>query len=506
MLRATSRLAVALALIIPATIEAQTIASDEGVVEALEVARIWLDAQVDYERLPAISAAIVHNQELVWSGAMGMADIGDGRAAASNTLYSICSISKLFTSIGIMQLRDRGLLDLRDPVSTHLPFYDLAQKFPESTPVTVEGLLTHSAGLPREADYPYWSGPDFAFPTKDEVIARLNGQEMLHPSRTQYQYSNLGLSLAGYIIEEITGQSYHDYVREHILDPLGMADTYSDMPVQHVGGQLATGYGGLTREGVRNAADFFEARGIAPAAGYASTVDDLAKFAMWQFRLRGDREEVLHAYTLAEMQRVHFATPGSNSLRGLGFSVSARDDDTFVGHGGSCPGFRTTFSMQNEDKIATIAFVNATANAGKYANGVYDLVADAITDAVASRAAVTDDGHGEDGGENGNEGNGSNDRGSDMQEVGFARYVGTYTGGLGGNESVIVNWKGSIALLSLPTDDPRGSLGVLRHVEGDTFRRVDRDGELGTEVIFETDAEGRVTRMLTPPNFRTRVR
>jgi hypothetical protein len=90
--------------------------------------------------------------------------------------------------------------------------------------------------------------------------------------------------------------------------------------------------------------------------------------------------------------------------------------------------------------------------------------------------------------------------------VDLDRYVGTYTGGLGGNESVVVHWKGGIATMGLPTDDPRGALGVLRHVEGDTFRRVDDDGELGSEVIFDTDDQGLVVRMRTPPNFRTRVR
>ena len=76
----------------------------------------------------------------------------------------------------------------------------------------------------------------------------------------------------------------------------------------------------ITRQGGRTEVPFFEAKGISPAAGYASSVDDLAKFAMWQFRLRGDTEELVHAYTLAEMQRVHFARPGSNTMRGLGFS------------------------------------------------------------------------------------------------------------------------------------------------------------------------------------------
>ena len=207
----------ALAVLTPLTADAQSVADDAHVAETLEVARIWMDAQKDYERLPSVAVAIVHDQELVWSGAVGMADIDSGRPATSSTLYSICSISKLFTSIAVMQLRDSGYLDLRDPVQKHLSFYDLPQQYDESTPVTLEGILTHSAGLPRESDHPYWSGPEYPFPTKDEVIARLSDQETLHPSRTEYQYSNLGLSLAGYIVEEVSETPYDQYVRSHIL-------------------------------------------------------------------------------------------------------------------------------------------------------------------------------------------------------------------------------------------------------------------------------------------------
>ena len=79
--------------------------TDPAVIEALAVARSWLDAQHDYEVLPSISVAIVHDQELVWSGAVGMAELDAQRPATSTTLYSVCSISKLFTSVAMMQLQ-----------------------------------------------------------------------------------------------------------------------------------------------------------------------------------------------------------------------------------------------------------------------------------------------------------------------------------------------------------------------------------------------------------------
>jgi CubicO group peptidase (beta-lactamase class C family) len=409
-----------------------------------------------------------------------------------------------------MQLRDQGKLLLSDPISSHLDFFDLKQKYDDSTPITVESLLTHSGGLPREADFPYWSGPEFDFPTKQQVIEHLSEQETLHSSQTRYQYSNLGLSLAGYIVEEVSGQPYAEYIREHILDPLDMNDTYPEMPSQHVGGQLATGYGSLTREGDRNPARFFEAQGIAPAAGFASTVEDLARFAHWQFRLRGDLEEVLHGFTLAEMQRVHFAIPGSTTMRGLGFSFSTRDGETFVGHGGSCPGFRSQFSMQNEDKIAVVVMVNATVSPGKYLYGIYDLTKDAILAQVeepekaesaeeeaaearekvaeAQEKAVDPDPETEGAGE--------------AEVVDYEKYLGTYTGGLGGDETVVVRWRGGIGTIGFPSDNP--SVRALEHVEGDTFRRAGSDSP-GSRVVFEVDEDDRVIRMRTPLNYRNRV-
>jgi CubicO group peptidase (beta-lactamase class C family) len=489
--------ALALAALVCVPAGGQSISEDPAVREAIDAARIWLDAQHDFEQIPGIAVALVHDQELVWSEGIGVADKDDGRLNSSTTLYSICSISKLFTSVALMQLRDQGLVTLRDPVSKHLPWFTLKQAFEESPPITIEGILTHSAGLPRESAHPYWTGPEYPFPTKEEIIAKVSGQETWFAPHTKFQYSNLGLSLAGYIVEEASGVPYHDYIRQNILEPLGMNDTYSEMPEQHIGGQLATGYSGFTREGVRVEEPFFQARGIAPAAGFASTVDDLAKFAMWQFRNRGNDSEVLSGLTLDEMQRAHFIDPDTDGRWGLGFSVSKRDGKIWVGHGGSCPGFQTTLSMQNDEKIATIAFINARESPSKYAVGVYALVGPAIREAANTSSAATD--MDDMGGPSEVGGSGSS------VDAELEDYVGRYVRGVGASETAVFRWKGGIAMMSLPTDQPLRSLTRLQHMQGDTFRRLNDDGELGLEVIFERDADGRVIRLWNPLNFQNRV-
>jgi CubicO group peptidase (beta-lactamase class C family) len=140
----------------PATAQQQAaapaLAAHPKVAASLEVVRVWLDAQRDYEEIPGLSAAVVHDQDVLWSGGFGFADLSTRRPAGADTIYSICSISKLFTSIAVMQQRDAGKLRLDDPVKTHLPWLDTQETAPEGGPVTVEGLLTHASGLPRESD------------------------------------------------------------------------------------------------------------------------------------------------------------------------------------------------------------------------------------------------------------------------------------------------------------------------------------------------------------------
>ena len=141
----------------------KSIATDPRVLAALEAMRVWLEAQRAYDEIPGVSAAIVYDQQVLWSGGFGLADLERKTAATDQTIYSICSISKLFTSLAVMQQRDAGKLRLDDPVGRHLPWFRITKTSSWSPDITVEGLLTHASGLPRESDQSYWTTP-FVFP------------------------------------------------------------------------------------------------------------------------------------------------------------------------------------------------------------------------------------------------------------------------------------------------------------------------------------------------------
>ena len=164
----------------------RSVADHPEVQGALAVVDAWVDALGDYDDIPGISLGLVVDQDLIFARGYGQANKRRKAQADADTIYSICSISKLFTSIGVMQQRDAGRLTLRDPVTRHLPWFDIEERHQAAGPARIHGLLTHSAGLPREVDFPYWVG-EFPFPARDAMIARIPEQESLYPADTLFQ-------------------------------------------------------------------------------------------------------------------------------------------------------------------------------------------------------------------------------------------------------------------------------------------------------------------------------
>jgi CubicO group peptidase (beta-lactamase class C family) len=480
------------------------VASHPRVVEALALLEVWADAERAYRDIPAVSMALVNGDDVFWSRGFGLAHRETRVAAAPDTLYSICSISKLFTALGVMQLRDQGRLELDEPIGSYLSWFDLQQAHEESPPITLRAILTHSSGLPRESAHPYWTGPDFPFPTREAVIEELSEQATLYPAERYFQYSNLGITLAGEVVAARSGEPYGAYVEKNILDPLGLRDTTPFLPAEERGKRLATGYGRRRREGAREPLPFFQTNGIAPAAGFASTALDLGRFAAWQLGLlEKGGAQVLKASTLREMHRVHWMDPDWKTTWGLGFSIARHGEATLVGHGGSCPGYRTELSIAPADRFAVAFLSNAIdAETNVFTRAAYDLVVPALKTA---RAELEEDGAA--GGEPGSDGeeraSGAGSAGTEAAAAFDASlYTGIYASVWG--EAAIVRWDGGLAVVPLPTDAPRRRLETLKHVDGHTFRRVRDDGELGETMTFELE-DGRVVRARRHGNAMEKV-
>ena len=217
--------------------------------EAYALMKVWLEAQRDYDKLPGVSVTLVHEEATDWSFATGEAGSRSSLTTASQ--FSICSISKIIYCHCSNATGGTGKNTAGGSFIKHLPEFNIKQQYKDSGPITIANLLSHSSGLPRESNHPYWSAPDFKFPTKEEVLKVLQHQESLYPANTYFQYSNLGLTLLGYMVEAVSGQSYDTYIQEHILAPLKMQATSTYMDASAYGNALVYGYSATQRDGSR---------------------------------------------------------------------------------------------------------------------------------------------------------------------------------------------------------------------------------------------------------------
>lgn len=475
-----------------------TIASDPRVAARLRAAEAWIETQLAHDNVAGASMAIVHDQQVVWSRGFGYSNLERRVRATAQTRYSICSISKLFTSMAAMRERDAGRLDIDRPISDYVSWYNIRDVQSPDGPVTARAIMSHVAGLPREADTPYWT--EVRFPDIATVRARLGEQTNLYRAYEHHQYSNLGMALLGNTIEATSGQDYHRYISENFLVPLGLSRTTSEIPVRLRGGELAIGYGARRTGWDRDPIPAYTLNALAPAAGYASTAEDLGRFASWQFRLlAGGGENVLRSSTLREMHRVHWMTPDNpDETWGLGFASYQYGSRTFVGHGGYCPGYRSSLMMRPQDRLAFIVLINSDdGETGRFARQLYDLVGADIVRAAAAASPA---------GGPAPEPQAPAAEAGPEPAVDLARYEGSYSRPQAANDVYVAPYGNELMVIDLFASTPSTDITRLRHVGGHVFRRVRENDTLAEEVRFDADARGRVTRIWWHSNYLDRQR
>ncbi len=317
-------------------------------------------------------------------------------------------------------------------------------------------------------------------PTSDAVFSMLSEQQRLYSPHINFQYSNLGMSLLGKLITEVSGKDYHEYISSEILQPLGLQGISSELPLDYDEGRFSVGNKYHIGNQERSIFKPYQMRGYAPAAGYAASVTDLAAFASWHFRLleTGD-EEVLKADTLKEMLRVQFYDPfDPDSPRvGLGYFFRPLGEEMAFGHGGYCPGYRAQLLIRPKDKLAMIGMVNTNdINPAAMINGIADIAASAVIGAVEKDDNVT------------------GDNTSEEEQHDFYEYEGQFGWEGYDNVTYVIPASEGIVLIRLSDANAGKNATTYIHVEGDTFRRKRDEGDMGETLTFIRDDEGNIDR------------
>jgi CubicO group peptidase (beta-lactamase class C family) len=300
------------------------------------------------ERLPSVAAAVVRNGEVIWARAIGRADLEAGAGARAEHQYRVGSITKTFTAVAVMQLRDAGLLDLDDRLDLHLP--GIANGSP-----TIRRMLSHLSGLQREAGEMWVDGN---VPTAQEMLAGMAVYEAVLPPSRAHHYSNLAYGLLGEVVARLAGIPYKQYVDERLLAPLTLTrTTWHEQPPS------AQGY--LVDEYADTAArePHTDLGGVTAMGQLWSTVGDLCRWATF---LAQGRDDVLPAATVDELWSPQvIVNPDDWSTGwGLGLQLLNRSGRIFGGHGGAMPGFLAGVMINRTSGVGAAALTNAGSRGG----------------------------------------------------------------------------------------------------------------------------------------------
>jgi CubicO group peptidase (beta-lactamase class C family) len=303
----------------------------------------------------------------------GLADRAAGVPVTEDTIFHWASITKTFTGIAILQLRDRGLLSLDDPAVKYLPeLRQVHNAYGDMSRVTLRHLLSHSAGF-RSPTWPWSEGRDwepFEPPRYEQLQAMLPYTELLFAPGSRYQYSNPGIVFLGRILEVLTNEDYEVYVDKNILKPLGMHRAFFDKAPPHLLPHRSHSYF-YDAKGTSEARFDFDTGVTVSNGGLNAPLPDMALYLAF---LIGDvsggparsaqHELVLRRPSLEEMWRPVVSVPdeaGASVAMGLCFFLERRGGLDLVAHSGTQNGFLSHFYAHVPSKTAYLVAYNTQA-------------------------------------------------------------------------------------------------------------------------------------------------
>src|SRR5262245_26177654 len=290
-----------------------------------------IPAEMAVQKIPGAAFVFVQNGRVVLERHYGTADIEHNRPVDANTIWRIGSISKLFTATAVMQLVDREGVELDAPVDRYVKRVSIPATYPE--PVPVRHLLTHTAGFDEIRPGTQAATEDGVLPLADFLRDKL---VRIRPPGRVIAYSTYGITLAGELVEEVSGLPFEKYLQRHILSPLAMKRSCITVPHEWQE-NVARGY---ELEGDSTIAQAWEWYHTTPASSVNATVSDMARFMIAHLRGRPvGRNRMLRKRAEAEMQRQQITMDPEIPGYALGFNEDFIGNLRVIEHGGNVAGF-----------------------------------------------------------------------------------------------------------------------------------------------------------------------
>ncbi|WP_248548665.1 serine hydrolase domain-containing protein [Paenibacillus odorifer] len=304
--------------------------------------------------VPGMSISILADDEIFYFSS-GYADRESGLSASENTLYELASVSKAFTGMGILLLEEQGLLSMTDTVQKYLPWFTLKYqgKPVDMQSLTLNNFLHHTSGLTNgkhSQNIPQGNTPDLL----QKTVEMLVDVELAFPPGEQYNYGTVNYDVLGLVIEIVSGQSYEDFMREQVFQPLGLHQTYVYKEDAQATGQLAQGYrSSFFMTTPYNAPDF---SGNKPAGYIISCTKDMARWMGIQMGIVKDIPEIFHT-VIEKSHQGDMSVPAVNEMYyAAGWTVNA--NQTIIEHPGGNPNFGTEVIILPNERTAVCLLTN----------------------------------------------------------------------------------------------------------------------------------------------------
>ena len=304
------------------------------------------------DSIPGLAAAIVSDTGTVWTASFGVVDGPGSRAVDSRTIFSIQSLSKSFTALAVFMAVQEGLVALDTPIVRYLPDFRVSSGFEEHPErrITLRHLLNHRAGLVHEAPFGSNSDTGYDFPRH---IASISETSLRSPVGSSYSYSNLGIDLAGYIVQVRSRMPFADYVRTRVLEPLGMRASSFDMEVVRRISNRAVGHRPAGQPVVLEIP-------MIPAGGLYASVEDVARFL--RFHLGNgslDGRRLLREDLFHDLHAIQF-TSDSTAFYANGLIRRPLGSTYLLAHNGEGFGFQSTMAMFPDVSLGIVVLTNAS--------------------------------------------------------------------------------------------------------------------------------------------------
>ena len=307
--------------------------------------------------IPGMAVAVVDDEKILWQQVLGHTSRSKERLINPETIFSIQSMSKSFTALGVLMAVQDGLLDLDEPITTYLPDFTVNSPYEEhpEKKMTLRLLLAHRAGFTHEA--PVGSNFDCRPHTFEEHVLSISDSWLRYPVGYRYSYSNLGIDLAGYILQVKAGMPFWEYIKIKVLEPLGM--TSSTLDFEEIKKR--------TNRAIGHVSPKSEVPGgipvdipMIPAGAVYTNILDMAKYLRFHINKgRVNGKQLLRKELIEEMHSVQFSEMKEKAGYCLCLAKSLVSDTYFLQHGGGGYGFITSMTMYPELKIGVVTLTNS---------------------------------------------------------------------------------------------------------------------------------------------------